>query len=254
MKEGIWRRGRPKDFILSGKAKDILLSLYKSPKYFAELLRDIGGSPTAVNANLKDLKEEGLIEDKYIGTTRLINLTEEGVEAVKYIMMIKDAFEKPKIEEVSEVPRNRKKWILLLLYSIEKIMGAIIGIVGTTKLTKLLFLMKRKYNIDNEYNFQPYLYGPFSFEIYEDTEKLESMGLLKIDGKIHEPKNSEDWTIMKVYSLTEKGREIAEKIWNELDEKTKEALLEVAKLNKKNLPEILYHVYKEYPKESGIEE
>jgi len=37
------RKSKEKD-VFSGKAKDILLSLYKSPKYLAELIKDIGGA------------------------------------------------------------------------------------------------------------------------------------------------------------------------------------------------------------------
>ncbi|MEM3610426.1 MAG: winged helix-turn-helix domain-containing protein, partial [Candidatus Anstonellales archaeon] len=99
--ESKWmKRGRPEEFILSGKAREILLSLSKSPKYFAEILRDVGGSPASINANLRELKEAGLVEDKYTGIVRVVNLTEKGMEAVKYIKMTMDIFEKPEIEEV----------------------------------------------------------------------------------------------------------------------------------------------------------
>jgi len=243
--EYTWRRGRPKEFILSGKAKDILLSLYESPKYFAELLRDIGGSPSSINANLKDLKEEELIEDKYTGTVRVISLTPKGIEAVKYILMTESLLKKPEIEEVKEIPRNRKKWILSLLY-----LAFPNEIKGITRLMKYLFLMKREYEINNEYNFIPYSHGPCSFEVFEDLEKLERMGLIEIEKKIHEPKIAGDWQIVKKIKLTEKGKEVAEKIYNELDNVTKVKLDELVKrFSRYTFAGLLHYVYEKYPEE-----
>jgi hypothetical protein len=33
--------------------------------------------------------------------------------------------------------------------------------------------MKKEYEIENEYKFVPYTYGPFSLEVYENLGKLE---------------------------------------------------------------------------------
>jgi len=157
--------------------------------------------------------------------------------------MQENLFKKPEIEEVKEIPRNRKKWILSLLYLASKIKG-------TTRLMKYLFLMKKEYEIDNEYNFIPYSYGPCSFEVYEDLEKLEKMGLIEIDKKIYEPKIAGDWQIVKEYKLTEKGKEFTEKIYNELDIITKTKLNElIERFGKYTLAGLLHYIYSKYPEE-----
>jgi DNA-binding MarR family transcriptional regulator len=238
---GEWRRGRPKEFILSGKAKDILLSLYEKPKYLTELLRDVKGSPTTLALNLKELEYEGFIEEKYTPTARILNLTNKGIEAVKFIKMTEDIMKKIEILETLEIPKDRKKWILSLLNFAEKIKG-------TTRLMKYLFLIKKEYEIENEYNFIPYLYGPFSYEVLKDIEELEKIGLVKIDKEISEPKYSGDWQIIKIYSLTEKGKEITEKILNEIDIITKQKIKEaVETFNKYTLAGLLYYIYNKYP-------
>jgi len=109
--------------------------------------------------------------------------------------------------------------------------------------------MKKEYEIENEYNFSPYFYGPFSYEIYEDIEKLERMDLIKINRKIHEPKIAGDWQIFKEYSLTEKGKEITEKIYEKLDNVTKVKLKElIERFSKYTLVGLISYVYNKYSK------
>jgi len=237
------KRGRPKGYILSGISREVLLSLYYNQKYYSELLKDIKAGPTSLSNILKILKEESLIEDKYIQLRRVLSLTEKGKEIAKYILMTRNFIEKKEIEEVKEIQIDRKKWILLLLYLANEIKG-------TTRLMKYLFLMKKEYEIENEYNFSPYFYGPFSYEVFEDIEKLEKIGLIEIERKIHEPKIAGDWEIFKKYSLTEKGKEIAEKIYNELDNVTKVKLNElIERFNKYTLAGLISYVYNKYPEE-----
>jgi DNA-binding MarR family transcriptional regulator len=236
------RMGREKD-ILSGKSRDILLSLYESPKYLSQLVRDIGGTLTFVSSKIKDLKAQGLIEEKHVGITRVLSLTEKGMKIAKFIKLQENLFKKPEIEEVKEIPKDRKKWILSLLYLANEIKGI-------TRFMKYLFLMKREYEIDNEYNFIPYNHGPCSFEVYEDLEKLERMGLIEIEVEIYEPKIAGDWQIVKKIKLTKKGKEIAEKIYNELDNLTKVKLDELVKrFSRYTFAGLISYVYNKYPDE-----
>ncbi len=48
------------------------------------------------------------------------------------------------------------------------------------KLVKLLFLLNRA-GIDNAYDFLPYKYGPFSFQLYRDLTKLSQDGWINDD-------------------------------------------------------------------------
>jgi DNA-binding MarR family transcriptional regulator len=237
-------RGRKSD-VFFGKSREILLSLYESPKHLSELVRDIKASMPFVISKVRELKEKGLIKEEYSEEKklRILSLTEEGIKIAKFIKYQESLLRKPEIEEVKEIPKDRKKWILSLLYLANEIKGI-------TRFMKYLFLMKREYEIDNEYNFIPYNHGPCSFEVYEDLEKLERMGLIEIEVEIYEPKIAGDWQIVKKIKLTEKGKEIAEKIYNELDNVTKVKLNELLEtFSKYSFAGLIHYIYGKYPEE-----
>ena len=239
-------KGRKSD-IFFGKSRDILLSLYESPKYLSELVRDIKAGMPFIIKKVRELKEKGLIKEEYSEEKklRILSLTEEGIKIAKFIKYQESLLRKPEIEEMKEIPKDRKKWILSLLY-----LAFPNEIKGITRLMKYLFLMKREYEINNEYNFIPYSHGPCSFEVFEDLEKLERMGLIEIEVEIHEPKIAGDWQIVKKIKLTEKGKEIAEKIYNELDNLTKVKLDELVKrFSRYTFAGLLHYVYEKYPEE-----
>lgn len=54
-------------------------------------------------------------------------------------------------------------------------------------LMKVLFLIKQEYNPDKFYSFHPYLYGPFSIEVYKDIEYLMNEGYLNQELKVIKP-------------------------------------------------------------------
>jgi len=56
-------------------------------------------------------------------------------------------------------------------------------------LMKVLFLIKQKYNPDKFYSFHPYLYGPFSIEVYKDIEYLQKEGYLNEELNVLKPEN-----------------------------------------------------------------
>jgi DNA-binding MarR family transcriptional regulator len=236
------------------RVKEILISLYNSPKSITDLFFEVRGSLTTIESKLDKLIANNLVKEeiskKYPSrrVQRILSLTEKGKEIAKYILMTEKIFKKQEIEEVKEIPIDRKKWILLLLYLANEIKG-------TTRLMKYLFLMKKEFNIDNEYKFIPYLYGPCSFEVFEDIGKLRKIGLIEIDNEIYEPEKAGDWQIITKYKLTEKGKEFSEKIYNELNDENKLKLKKLLeKFSKYTLIELLHYVYHNYPEESkGIE-
>lgn len=70
---------------------------------------------------------------------------------------------------------TRQKLLLALLYAAD-------CPVGRTSFVKMAFLLSRESPEDlreNCYHFVPYKYGPFSFELYHEAEKLESSGYLR---------------------------------------------------------------------------
>ena len=75
------------------------------------------------------------------------------------------------------------------------------------------------------------------------------MELIEINGKIHDPKIVGDQQIVK-NKLTEKGKEFAEKIYNELDIITKTKLNELLeRFGKYTLTGLLHYIYSKYPEE-----
>lgn len=69
--------------------------------------------------------------------------------------------------------KNTERTILTLLLSETKA-------ITRLKLVKLLFLLNRA-GVENAYDFIPYKYGPFSFQLYRDLNKLSQDGW--IDGE-----------------------------------------------------------------------
>jgi len=70
---------------------------------------------------------------------------------------------------------ERKDIILVLLESNKK------PIVGTTRLQKLLFLIEKEKKVIpevEEFDFEPYKFGPASKELYDDLDFLENIGFL----------------------------------------------------------------------------
>jgi hypothetical protein len=60
-------------------------------------------------------------------------------------------------------------------------------IVGVTRLQKLLYLLKREYEIDkvssNYFSFEPYKFGPYASQLYDDIAFLENLGFIESGGK-----------------------------------------------------------------------
>jgi len=79
---------------------------------------------------------------------------------------------------------NRKDLLLLLLYLPGQTGKLCAPVRGRTRLMKLLFLMEHEINlpkmldIRNWYEFEPYTFGPFTHEVFEDIEFLQNVGLI----------------------------------------------------------------------------
>lgn len=134
---------------------------------------------------------------------------------------------------------DKKDWILLLLYS-KGSQSINEPIMGRIKLMKELFVISQIIKPSNFYSFVPYLYGPCSFEVYEDLEILVRNGLVEV---INEYKSGHG-----TYSLTEKGVEEAKKLFSDIDENKKKKIEEIKKeLNNLSFIELLKKIYTQYP-------
>ena len=126
------------------------------------------------------------------------------------------------------------------------LMGLPVGgrnlLMSPIQIMKALFLLKMELGLsDSEfYRFEPYLYGPCSFEVYSDLENLIKEGLV-----VTIPSSS-TWTY---YRVTSKGSDKAEKILRIADEDLINEIIKVKKcVTSKSFLELLKYVYQRYPK------
>ncbi len=148
-------------------------------------------------------------------------------------------------------------------------------IVGITRLEKLLFILKLDEGFladvgeKDDFSFVPFRMGPWTNEVYDEVDFLESLGLLKKKSEknrsaadaVHEDelfdslildKYEEDAACVnqdtEVFSLTEEGKKKALEIWNRLTSLEKPKIINVKrKFNNMNLKQFLRYVYKKYP-------
>lgn len=207
----------------------------------------VRGSMSTIQQKVNALIDAGLIHEiKESGRGRFLALTARG----KGITEILNWLEKPRgartvTEPIENLPM---KWIFLLLHTLHEIKGS-------TRLEKLLFLLKEEFKVVTEpfYTFQPYMFGPFSAQVLEDAKTLWETGLVEIKDEIFEAKEFSDFAyIRRTYRLTDEGRKEAERLFKELTNKpsVKQALFNMKAYNSMNLANLLDYVYKMYPQYS----
>jgi hypothetical protein len=167
---------------------------------------------------------------------------------------------------------NRKDFLLLLLAAHGEREDAE-PVVGVTRLQKYLFLLQhahhwdQRFHIADPYRFEPYDYGPFDAQLYDDLVMLENAGLLERSPAGPEPsaENNEsrrrdfDWATVdrelapwesedqiQSYALTDQGREFARRY--ELASGDAEVLIDLKRRwNGRPLQELLRWLYQTYP-------
>jgi len=128
---------------------------------------------------------------------------------------------------------NKKDWILLLLRQ---------SPLDRIHIMKALFLVWHRSgrDITDYFAFEPYLYGPCSFEVYSVLGNLQSNGL--IDQPLHPLPR---WVN---YCLTEKGRKEAEQATKRAPHVTLGLIEQVSKeISQLAFLELLQRVYAEAP-------
>jgi hypothetical protein len=166
--------------------------------------------------------------------------------------------------------------LLLLLYAkgaTEKVNEPIQGI---TRLEKLIFLLNQidifhKYFSD--YNFEPYDFGPFSSELYDDIEILKDENLVETnkisteyfveisdaEKAMEEQRDfkeniieSDEKQETEIYELSENGKKVANILFNELSSREKNLLEEIKKeFNSISLFQLIRYVYLKYPESTA---
>jgi len=175
--------------------------------------------------------------------------------------------------------RNRAELLMTLLYSgideEELLDQASLSIEGITRLEKLIFLLIQEknflgdVNIDSKFNFSPFKMGPWSNQIYDEIDFLESLNLLKkketiknvpadnayfdelltnsIIDKYQKNKYTDDRK-SNIFELSESGKKKALEIWNRLSPQEKKSIIDIKKrFNRMNLKQFLTYVYNKYP-------
>lgn len=232
--------------IRRSKGLEILLELLKGPKHVRELHSEIGGSFSTIEARIDELVREGLVCYEELDSwpfRRVLKLTERGEELAKLLKLEGGLFGAAE-EKVRELgfSEHRAKWILGLLFAL----GG--KVEGGTRLQKLLFLLKHEFGVrELPYEFVPYIYGPFSEEVRNDTAELKWRGLIEIEWKVLD---AADGFLERIYKLTTNGQKMAEDFHAALPQTTKQLLQRLGRFNEMRLVELLRYVYSKYPKES----
>jgi uncharacterized protein YwgA len=126
----------------------------------------------------------------------------------------------------------KARWILAMLR---------ISPLDRIHIMKALFLLQRRAGeIPDYFHFEPYLYGPCSFEVYDVLTALEREGL--VVRPLHPVPH---WA---AYYLTERGRREAEEAVRDLDQQLREHLEAVTgEVGQLGFRELLRRVYDEAP-------
>ena len=114
---------------------------------------------------------------------------------------------------------------------------------GRTLLIKELFLLYKRQLTKEVQNpkFIPYRFGPYSFHLMELINTLNLNGFIQVKGRRNS--NSES------FSLTEKGKKYAKKVFKKLNKKTKNEVIQKRKgWDQLGISGILNYVYTHYPK------
>ncbi|MCC6019469.1 MAG: hypothetical protein LM601_10590 [Candidatus Verstraetearchaeota archaeon] len=126
----------------------------------------------------------------------------------------------------------------VLLYFIYVPVGNL-ELISPIQIMKGLFLIKQELKLEDFYEFEPYLYGPCSFEVYRDLEFLTEEKLIT---KIP---SGRGWFY---YKITPLGRSRVEEFSKTISEKLVQGILEIKKLIAgKSILELLRYIYSKYP-------
>jgi len=129
--------------------------------------------------------------------------------------------------------QEKAKWILATLY---------FAPMDRIRLMKSLFLTwyRTGKSIPDYFQFEPYLYGPCSFEVYRILDDLEREGLI-----IRLPNPVPNWSI---YYLTEKGKQVAQEAISQIEPTLRDRLKESAgEVTRLSFYQLLKRVYEEAP-------
>lgn len=133
---------------------------------------------------------------------------------------------------------ERYEWLLSLLFAPGSD-DSVAQPMDTIRIMKSLFLFGQESPKRPEafYEFQPYLYGPCSFKVYDDLAELKGKGLVE-----------ENRPYYRSYRLTQRGIREAKKAWGRLNASTQELLSNTKRsVLSWTFSQLLGHVYQRWP-------
>jgi len=131
-----------------------------------------------------------------------------------------------------------KKEDILLLYIYLPVKEP--NIVSPIQIMKGLFIFSKEMEIENFYEFEPYLYGPCSFEVYDHLHYLVKNRLVTTIRSI-----LSSWSYYKTTPLgNEKCKQIIQSIEPKIVKKLKEVKSFVVN---KSFIDLLCYIYEKYP-------
>lgn len=114
-------------------------------------------------------------------------------------------------------------------------------VTGSLRVMKSLFLTQQELSIET-YDFVPWRLGPAAFEVHDRLDDFEDDDLIDVeDGK-------EDGEDIEIFSLTEKGKNVAQEETEDLGEEVENKVEEKKKqIEGMNFDDIITTVYEDYP-------
>lgn len=228
---------------------DVLCALLSGAKGVRELQRAVGGSNKDIYASIDRCKKAGLVEDEYLSGleygekqcgTRLIQLTGEGRELAES-WVASGYLRTPYLCKV------RERWIIAILHLFGEVRGS-------TRMMKLLFLLKKESGFSKKklgafYRFRPWKYGPFSKGVVDDIEELRNDGFITIEHRRFALNEfDEDEKILHVYKLTKDGKGVAKEVVENLPDRSLQRLEMLRSFTDMPLKRLLKYVYASYPR------
>ena len=180
-------------------------------------------------------------------------------------------------KEVIEIELDPEDIILLLLEANQNVLGKN-GLSGITRLEKLLFLMQKETDFERMetfYEFSAHNFGPFSKQVYEALDFLESCELIEVKERmhssyyanvgemlLHQEISSEGETpeatmdndagaMEKVFLLTKNGRRVTQKLRQIIGKRRPRDMEQLEKIIQRYgvlpLNQLIRYVYRQYP-------
>ncbi len=109
-----------------------------------------------------------------------------------------------------------KELVLAVFLGLQELNSS--DIDGRTKIQKMFFLLKKDFNLSQNFEYRLYTYGPYSEKLQDDLDTLVSFEL--IENKIERVLEYRKYC----YSLTNKGRKLGIRVYESLDSESKSRL------------------------------